>query len=244
MKPRASTWVDTLVFMLNSTVGAFALITLAITCIYLEAHLPGGFFGILAAALFAMFFWSRYLGGTAGTLELVMFVLGIGLLLLEVFVIPGFGVFGISGILLMVGSLVMASNTFAGMTTGEQFHETMGSLGTVTGALVTVIVVASVLNHFLPSMPVFKHLMLSPPGQISEDGLIDPVKAAVASGTEAVGVGDRGTAASILRPAGKATFSDNYVDVVSEGSYIEHGTAIEVVRVAGNRVVVRPVADS
>jgi membrane-bound serine protease (ClpP class) len=42
-----------------------------------------------------------------------------------------------------------------------------------------------------------------------------------------------------LRPAGKATFRDDYVDVVSEGGYIEHGTAIEVVRVAGNRVVVR-----
>ncbi|MCH2210193.1 MAG: hypothetical protein MK110_02750 [Fuerstiella sp.] len=244
MKPRASTWVDTLVFVLNSTIGAFALITLGIMCIYLEAHLPGGFFGILSAALFAMFFWSRYLGGTAGTLELVMFVLGTGLLLLEMFVIPGFGVFGVSGILLMLGSLVMAGNTFAGMTTGERFHETMGSLGTVTGALVTVIVVASVLNHFLPSMPVFKHLMLTPPGQISDNELTDPSKAATGLTTVAVGVGNIGTAASTLRPAGKATFNDDYIDVVSEGAYIEHGTAIEVVHIAGNRVVVRPVADT
>ncbi len=239
LKPRAASWVDTLVFVLNSAVGAFALITLAILCIYVEAHLPGGFFGIVSAALFALFFWSHYLGGTAGTLELVLFLLGVGLLLLEMFVIPGFGVFGISGILLMIGSLVMAGNTFAGMSSGQRFHETMSSLGTVAGALVTVIAVASILNHFLPSIPVFKHLILTPPGQITDDGLVDPARAAVFPPTGSIGIGDRGTAMTTLRPAGKATFRDDYVDVVSEGGYIEHGTAIEVVRVAGNRVVVR-----
>lgn len=241
LQPRAASWVDTLVFALNSGVGAFSLITLAILCIYLEAHLPGGFFGILAAGLFVLFFWSRYLGGTAGTLELVLFLLGTGLLLLEIFVVPGFGVFGISGILLMAGSLVMASSTFAGMTSGERFHETMNGLGTLTGALVTVIVVASVLNHFLPSIPVFKHLILTPPGQITEDGATEGGRSTPSSGGSAVAVGDQGTAASVLRPAGKATFNEMYVDVVSDGAYIEHGTPVEVVRVAGNRVVVRPV---
>ncbi len=241
LKPRAASWVDTLVFALNTGVGAFTLIFLAILCIYLEAHLPGGFFGILAAAMFALFFWSRFLGGTAGTLELVMFLLGTGLLLLEIFVIPGFGVFGISGILMMTGALVMASSTFAGMTTGERFHETMNGLGTLAGALVTVIVVASVLNHFLPSIPVFKHLILTPPGQITDDSLIDPSKAAVVTRSGTIAVGDQGIAASTLRPAGKATFGEMYVDVVSDGAYIDHGTAVEVVRVAGNRVVVRPV---
>lgn len=241
LQPRAASWVDTLVFALNSGIGAFTLITLAILCIYLEAHLPGGFFGILAAGLFVLFFWSRYLGGTAGTLELVMFVLGTSLLLLEIFVVPGFGVFGISGILLMAGSLVMASSTFAGMTSGERFHETMNGLGTLTGALVTVIVVASVLNHFLPSIPVFKHLILTPPGQITEDAGTDGATVAAPARSRTVVVGDQGTAASTLRPAGKATFDEMYVDVVSDGAYIEHGTPVEVVRVSGNRVVVRPV---
>ena len=244
LKPRAASWVDTIVFVLNSGIGAFALITLAILCTYLEAHVPGGFFGILATVLFGLFFWSRYLGGTAGTLELMMFILGIGLLLLEIFVIPGFGVFGITGILLMAGSLVMAGHTFAGMTAGERFHETMSGLGTLAGALITVIVVASVLNHFLPSMPVFKHLILTPPGQITDDGMQNTGKSAIAGGTGSVGVGDRGVAASTLRPSGKAAFNDDYVDVVSEGAYIEHGTTVQVVRVVGNRVVVRSVRDA
>lgn len=244
LEPRAASWVDTLVFFLNSNVGAFMLVTLAILCIYMEAHLPGGFFGIAAAGLFALYFWSRYLGGTAGSLELVMFVLGMGLLLLEVFVVPGFGVFGISGILLMVGSLVMAGSTFSGMTSGERFQETMGGLGTLAGSLVTVIVVASLLNHFLPSIPLLKHLILTPPGQITEDGLHDRSKAAVVTAAALVGVGDQGIATSTLRPAGKAIFDGNYIDVVSEGAYIEHDTAIEVVRVAGNRAVVRSIADA
>lgn len=239
LEPRAASWVDTLVFVLNSRVGAFMLISLGIICIYLEAHLPSGFFGICAAGLFALFFWSRYLGGTAGALELVMFLLGMGLLLLEIFVVPGFGVFGISGILLVIGSLVMASETFAGMSSGEQFHETMRDLGTLAGSLVTVIAVASVLNYFLPSLPIMKHLILTPPGQITEASPETP-----ASSAAPVEPGDRGTTASMLRPVGKASFDEHFIDVVSEGSFIEHGTEIEVVRVAGNRIVVRAVEDT
>lgn len=244
LKPRAASWVDTLVFVLNTGFGGFTLIFLGILCIYLEAHVPGGFFGIVAAGLFVLFFWSRYLGGTAGTLELVMFVMGVALLLLELFVVPGFGVFGISGLLLMAGSLVMASSTFSGMSAGERFHETMSGLGTLAGALVTVIVVASVLNHFLPSIPLFRHLILTPPGQITEERMADSSQPTGAFGITPVSVGDRGTATSTLRPAGKATIDDKYVDVVSDGAYIEHGTMIEVVQVAGNRVVVRPVDEA
>ena len=138
----------------------------------------------------------------------------------------------------------MAGHTFSGMTSGERFHEMMSGMATLAGALVTVIVVGSMLNHFLPSMPVLKHLMLTPPGQITDDGLLNSGKSAVAGGTEPVCIADRGVATSTLRPAGKAVFNDNYVDVVSEGAYIEDGTAVEVVRVAGNRVVVRSVGDA
>ena len=120
----------------------------------------------------------------------------------------------------------------------------MSGLGTLAGALVTVIVVSSVLNYFLPSIPVFKHLILTPPGRISDDGLLNSGQSGVAGGTASVCVADRGVAASTLRPAGKAAFNDHFVDVVSEGAYIEDGTAVEVVRVAGNRVVVRSVPDA
>lgn len=244
LAPVARTWVDTLVFVLNTSFGGFILISLAIICIYMELHLPSGFFGILSAVMFSLFFWSRYLGGTAGSLELILFLLGMALLSLEIFVIPGFGVFGVSGILLTLAALVMASHTFSGMTAGERFEESLTSLGSLAGALVTVVIVAVVLNRFLPSIPFLNKLILTPPGYAAaENGspLLNPsVTTTTASGP--VSPGEVGRASSMLRPSGKAIFGDRFVDVVSDGGYIEHGAEIEVIRVAGNRIIVRPVS--
>ncbi len=243
LTPVASTWVDTLIAVLNSGVGGFLLITLGIICVYIELHLPSGFFAILATVFFALFFWSRFLGGTAGTLELILFILGIGLLALEIFVIPGFGVFGVSGILLTMASLILASHTFSGMTATESFEESMSSLGSLAGAMVTVIAVAAVLNRFLPTIPFLNRLILTPPGYApaEADGPIlrTSLLAGHASQPTPVDVGATGVTASALRPSGKAMFGDKYLDVVSDGAYIDHGTAIEVIRIAGNRIIVR-----
>ncbi len=243
LKAEARTWVDTFVWVLRTQVAGFGLITLAILCIYLELHLPSGFFGILSIVFFSLFFWSRYLGETAGSLELIMFLLGIGLLALEIFVIPGFGVFGVSGILLMAGSLVMASHTFAGLSAGERFNESMSSLGSLAGALVTVFIVAMVLNRFLPSMPFINKLILTPPGYANIDENaphLDPTVLSTAGEIGPVKTGEIGVAASTLRPSGKASFGDHFLDVVSDGGFIDHGTEVEVIRVAGNRIIVRP----
>ena len=110
--PLGRTWVDTLVFVLNTDVAMFFLVVFGIAFIYLELHFMTGFLGIMSAVCFGLFFWSRFLGGTAGYLEVVLFLLGIGCILMEIFVIPGFGVFGVSGGLLIVSSLVLAANTF------------------------------------------------------------------------------------------------------------------------------------
>jgi len=245
LTPVASTWVDTLLLVLNSGFGGFLLMTFGIICIYIELHIPSGFFAILSALFFSLFFWSRFLGGTSGTLELVLFILGLGLLALEIFVIPGFGVFGVSGILLTIASLVLASHTFSGMTVTETFEESMGSLGSLAGAMVTVIVVAAVLNRFLPTIPFLNRLILTPPGYAmaeSDGPFLNP--SLLTSGTAVAGVvdiGAQGVSATALRPSGKAVFGDQYLDVVSDGAYIDHGTPVEVIRVAGNRVIVRAI---
>ncbi len=243
LTPVASTWVDSLLVVLNSGVGGFLLMTLGIICIYIELHVPSGLFAILSTVFFALFFWSRFLGGTSGTLELVLFVLGIGLLALEVFVIPGFGVFGVSGILLTLASLVLASHTFAGMTLTEGFQESMGSLGSLAAAMVTVIAVAVVLNRFMPSIPFLNRLILTPPGfaMAGSDGpLLNPsLLSTMPVAVGAVDIGSVGITASALRPSGKAIFGDSYMDVVSDGAYVDHGAPVEVIRIAGNRIIVR-----
>ncbi|MCA9065837.1 MAG: hypothetical protein KDA96_22370, partial [Planctomycetaceae bacterium] len=243
LQPVEQSWVDTFIVILGSGIGTFFLITLAIICVYLELHLPSGFFGIVATLLIALFFWSRFLGGTAGTLELVLFVIGLGLLAIELFLIPGFGVFGVSGILLIVGSLIMASHTFSGMTTGERFTESMSSLTSIAGAMVTVFVIGIILNRYLPSIPFLNRLILTPPGYsaTASGPLLKRSLLQHAENQTPVQPGDRGIAASMLRPSGKARIGQHYVDVVSDGGFIDHNTPIEVLRVAGKRIVVRAV---
>src|SRR5258708_19288862 len=80
----------------------------------IELKLPGiGLPAITSALAFLLFFWSHYLSGTADQLEIILFLVGMVCLALELFVFPGFGVFGMSGILLILTSIVMASHTFA-----------------------------------------------------------------------------------------------------------------------------------
>lgn len=242
--PAQQTWVDTMLVILNSGIGGFFMITLGIICLYIELHLPSGFFGILSAMFFSLFFWSRFLGGTAGTLELVLFVLGIVLLAMEFFVIPGFGVFGVTGILLTLASLILASHTFSGMTATESFEESMGSFGSIGGAMVTVIVVAVALNRFLPSIPFVNRLILTPPSYSpvnGANGIASPNLLPESAAAGVLPVGTIGVTASALRPSGKAVFDGKYMDVVSDGAYIDHDVPVEVLRVAGNRVTVRTV---
>ncbi|MBC7964976.1 MAG: hypothetical protein H7Z17_03540 [Fuerstia sp.] len=242
LRPASKTWVDNLVTVLNSGLAGFLLIVIGLICIYLEMHMPSGLFVIGAVTSFSLFFWSRFLGGSAGGLELILFILGMSMLGIEIFVIPGFGVFGVSGILMTVVSLVMASNTFSGMTATESFEQSMGSLGSLAAALMVVILVAAVLNRFLPSIPFINRLILTPPGYAANDPEGLQLKPSLLSRTTVSGpisVGMVGTTASSLRPTGKAMFGDKYVDVVSDGAYIDHGTKIEVIRLAGNRIIVR-----
>ena len=111
--PVGKTWVDQLVFTLNRPAIGVLLIVLGIALIYVELHFMTGILGILSVLCFSLFFWSNFMGGTAGWLEVMLFVLGIGCLGLEIFVVPGFGVFGVSGILLIIVSLVMAGHSWS-----------------------------------------------------------------------------------------------------------------------------------
>ena len=91
--PIEKTWVDNLVFTLNLRPVIVLMIVLGVALIYLELHFMTGFLGILSVICFALFFWANYMGGSAGWLEVLLFLLGIACLALEIFVVPGFGVF-------------------------------------------------------------------------------------------------------------------------------------------------------
>ena len=220
------------------------LIVMGVAFIYLEAHFPTSLFGILSLLCFAVFFWSRFLGGTADGLEIVLFLLGAGCLAMEVFVVPGFGVFGISGILMMLASMIMASQSFGNLEPLEDLYLLSRTMGTFLAAMVAVGVVGLVLSRFLPHVPLFDGMVLAPPNapRDEREPRLDPSWRTAAATGEATPSGDlagrHGETISLLRPAGKARIDGRVVDVVSNGPFIPEGRSIQVVQVSGNRIVV------
>jgi membrane-bound serine protease (ClpP class) len=244
LRPIERTWIDGLVFVLNSRAVTVLLLMLGVVLIYVELQFMTGILGILSVLCFALFFWSRFLGGTAGWLEVVLFVIGLGCLALEIFVIPGFGVFGVSGILLILASLVMAGHSWT-----TDLVSNVEGLAVQTGwvllsfGLVGVLGIA--LAKYLPQLPMFEAMILGPPGTSAETEPrlrldTNTGRGGLPTG-DGMSVGQQGVSMTMLRPAGKARLNDRVVDVVSEGPFIAADAAIEVTAISGSRIVVREV---
>jgi membrane-bound serine protease (ClpP class) len=155
--PMISVWLLFLGFMLVMT----------------ELSTPGvGLPGFLGTLCLVLYFWSHYLGGSAEWFEILLFLLGLGLILIELFVLPGFGLFGVAGIVMMVVAIVLAAQTFVIPRTSEELAQLPGSLLMVAGAGAGFIGAVLLFRHVLPETPYFKRLMLKPPTS-------DPVAEAV-----------------------------------------------------------------
>ena len=242
--------MDDFVFVLNVPAVTVLLFMVAIGCIYMELHFPIGLFGIVSAVCFTLFFWSRFLGGTSGWLEVCLFLLGTGMVALEVFLLPGFLVFGLSGALLILFSIVLATQTFVIPLTQGDYQSLGRTMATIAGSLVGMGVMLAFVGRFLPSIPFFEGLVLQPPGVVdhAEGPRLDPSLVDQTRGSSATGPllepGRRGVAETLLRPSGKVRFGDDLVDVVSEGLMVRSGTPVEIVEVSSMRVVVRAVDEA
>ena len=229
-------WALTFVQTLASPGLATFLLFLGFIGIWVEIKTPGvGVGGMVAAVAFVLFFWSKYLDQTANSLEILMFVFGLVLVLLEIFVLPGFGIFGLSGALMIIFSLVLASQTMIIPTDQAGMDQLRGSIATVAGAGVCMIALALATRHFLPKAPLFNRLVLEPPPP--EERITQSHREALADYAYLVGV--PGEAATDLRPAGKALIDNHLIDVVAEGMPIDRGAHVVVVSAHAHRVVVR-----
>jgi membrane-bound serine protease (ClpP class) len=240
-----ATWVDTLVTTLNTPWMSGFLLFLGIFMLVLEMKMPGiGLPAITAALAFLLFFWSRYLGGTADSLEIILFLVGLVCLALELFVFPGFGVFGMSGVVLVLGSVVMASHTFVWPSDPYEYRLMGRTLLQVIMALLGVLVGGMVVGRYFPSMPLFNRLVLKamPYGEVDSDN--DPFAKPGLEGeiSYAYLLGESGRTTTVLRPTGKARFGERLVEVTADGFFIERDSFVEVVEVQGSRVVVRKVS--
>lgn len=236
-------WLHEAALFLASPFVAPWLLFLAMFMLFNEISQPGlGVPGFLGTVCLILYFWSQHLGGNADWLEILLFLAGIVFLMLELFVVPGFGLFGIGGLVMVVVSIVLASQTFIIPTTSEEFNQLPKSMFALAGAFGGMVVGMLVLRTVLPKTPFFKHLMLEPPtndsdgfeGSKDRDSMVDWGHL----------VGRRGSAITNLVPAGKAKIAGQLIDVISDGRLIEKGQHIEVMEVAGNRVVVNAVDES
>jgi len=222
------TWAEELVRFLTHPTVSSLLIMIGIIGVITEIRTPGfGLPGAIGIGSIGLFFWGHWLVQLAGWEELLLVVGGIVLLALEVFIIPGFGLVGVLGIVAMLGGFAL-SLVGAGATSEAMLR----AAGQVIVVLLIAIGLTLALLRVLPRLPFGRQLILE--GEL-------PAEEGYASAPEAdLGwLGKLGTAATILRPAGVADLDGNRVDVVSDGEFIEAGEPILVTRVDGNRIVVR-----
>lgn len=229
-------WAQFLIDALNAPGIGMMLLIIGFAALYAELHAPGiGIGAFIGAVCFVLFFWSKYLGGTAGWLEVMLFGLGTICVLIEIFVFPGVGIFGLGGGLLVIAALLLASQTYIIPRNDYQMDHVRTSMLTLVGAAGGVIVAAAVMRRFLPHAPMFNRVLLAPPtgAELSEQSRRESF------GQFAHLLHHRGTAYTPLVPGGKARFGEQLVDVVTEGEFVDRGLPVEVVEVYGTRVVVR-----
>ena len=227
-------WADRFLDALASPGLAWLLLLIGGAGLYIELHTPGvGLGGFVSMVAFIVYFWSQYLHGTSGWLEVMLFLAGLFCLAAEIFVLPGVGVLGLGGGVLLVASLVLASQSFVLPANDYQIRQLQWSLLGILGAAVGVSLVGVLLRRWLPSAPVLRNVLLEPPAaadDLEEEERLEDL------------VGLEGLTTTRLAPAGKARIAGRLHGVVSDAALLEPGQPVRVVGVRGGLVVVRPAA--
>ncbi|MHC4871066.1 MAG: NfeD family protein [Planctomycetota bacterium] len=223
-----------------------AFLIIGIAGLIVESQVPGfGVPGVVGIIGFAAFFATLFFYDRASEWEIALFVVGITLLIVEIFILPGFGVAGILGILCILGSLVLGI-----MSPFDQMMSWQDELRTVVDivgyASIGAIVIGVLAAKYLPEMKIFKGLILHAELKSGEDVLSEvadsekgrfPHEEKDAVKSDLVGV--EGTAVTVLRPAGKMETNEGKVlDVVSSGVIIEEGKKVIIKDVNGPRIEV------
>ena len=232
------TSTDSFVHWLNQPFCTGLLILIGLLALYIEASAPGiGIGGLVAGFCAVLFFWSRFLSGTSGWLEVILFLAGLTFIALELFVIPGFGFPGLAGIVLVFASVLLASQSFVVPETAIEWNTLTSSALVMLTSGVLFLIAAVFISRRLGSLPFLNRLVLAGPrpDQGGESAAGETLE--VAQELD-LSVGDVGLAESVLRPAGRARFGDRSVNVVSDGSYIDVGESVKIVRISGNIIKV------
>ena len=228
IKPKYS-WIDYVIaFFMNPLISGL-LIMIIIGGIYFELQTPGVGFPLLAAILAAvLYFVPLYLEGLASHWEILLFIIGIGLLLVEIFAIPGFGVVGISGIVCIVAGLTLSLVDFSMVPLGGGrlfFSSILSALG---------LVVLSATIGLFGSVFLAKKILTSENRTLSRLALQSTQQSeegyTIASKEYISMEGLYGLAFSDLRPSGKIEINGDFYEAQAMSGYIKKGDKVKIVR--------------
>jgi len=229
------TTVDHIIGFLISPVISGLLIMLIIGGIYFELQSPGlGFPSVIAVAGALLYFAPLYLEGMAANWEIIIFIIGVILVAIEIFAIPGFGVAGISGIILIVSGLALS------MVDNIGFGFDNTSLRKLMEAVLIVITATflSILSSFWLTKKLFGGKTFF--GQLALVTTMESTEGfSSVDSQQQMMLGVSGIAASILRPAGKIDIDGEIYDAVAETGYISKGTPVEVIGMSNTQLVVK-----
>ncbi len=209
------------------------LILVIVGGIYFELQTPGVGFPILAAGIAViLYFVPYYLNGLAENWEIIAFLLGIILLGLEIFVIPGFGIFGVSGLILTIGSLILV------MLNNDVFDFTFVDEGDIFLAITTTL--TGLLGGFI--LLFFGGVRLTTTRLFSKIALENVLKSEEGYTSSFIKddmIGKVGKAYTVLRPSGKVKIENEVYDAYTRGGFIRKDTDIVVIDDEGTTLKVK-----
>ncbi len=216
------TWAEMLSRILTNPILATILLILGLVGLLHELVAPGHGVGAAVSLLFlGLFFGGHYLAGAGNWIALLVFVVGVVLLIAEIFFIPGTGIaFALAVICIGAGVIL----SFDDINTG---------IWVFAIALVATTIITFISFKYIMKTGFWKERMVLNPDYRDEKGY----KAGTRDYTEFMG--KEGLTLTPLRPVGRAQFDEDKIEVVSEGEFVEKDVKVQVIKVEGNRIVVR-----
>ncbi len=224
-------WAERFVRFFSHPVVAPFLLSLGFLGLIIEIKTPAlGLAGAAGALALSLFFGSHLILGLAGWEDLLLIGAGVGFVAVEIFVIPGFGLFGIVGMLGILGGVYMS--LLGSLPTMQDFSRAGGVLSTTI--LLILVTGWALLRHLPKSTRLYR-------SGIFLGARTDKAIGFESAKTRSELVDAEGVAMTDLRPSGVGVFNDERIDVVSESEWIEEGTPLRIVSAEGSRNVVRPI---
>ncbi|MGL1893416.1 MAG: nodulation protein NfeD [Spirochaetaceae bacterium] len=226
----APTSADNIVSLITSTTILGILISLGLICLYLELTSPGfGLLGALGLICFSIVFIGGQLLGTLNSLELLLFLIGVVLLIVEIFIIPGFGITGVLGISSIILSLILSQQDFIIPKWNWQWDILNRNIILVLSSLIGSSIFIAILMALFPRLSLFNRLILKQP--VIEN--INIEKPAL----------ENGITITMLRPVGKIRLGSEIFIAKSQGKIIEKGVNVKVISHNDNEVIVKELKD-